>query len=68
VVPGAPEFWHLDPKEVSVARNRYGWEKRAKEIARKQKRDEKIKKRQNRATSEQSQEAPEPQEEVTFEE
>ena len=33
-----------------MARNRYGWEKRAKEIARKQKSDEKIKKRQNRAT------------------
>ena len=35
-----------------MARNRYGWEKRAKEIARKQKSDEKMKKRQNRATAE----------------
>jgi len=31
-----------------VARNRYGWEKRAKEIARKQKHEEKIKRRQNK--------------------
>jgi hypothetical protein len=67
VVPGAPEFQHLYAKEVSVARNRYGWEKRAKEIARKQKRDEKIKKRQNRA-AEQRQEAPETPEEATVEE
>jgi len=29
-----------------VARNRYGWEKRAKEIARKQKHEEKLKRRQ----------------------
>lgn len=67
MVHGAPEFRHLDPKEVSVARNRYGWEKRAKEIARKQKRDEKIKKRQSRA-AEPRQEAPEAQEEATSEE
>ncbi len=32
-----------------MARNRYGWEKRSKEIARKQKHDEKIKRRQNKA-------------------
>jgi len=31
-----------------VARNRYGWEKRAKEIARKQKNLEKLKRRQNK--------------------
>ncbi len=31
-----------------MARNRYGWEKRAKEIARKQKHDEKLKRRQNK--------------------
>ena len=31
-----------------MARNRYGWEKRAKEIARKQKHEEKIKRRQNK--------------------
>lgn len=34
-----------------MARNRYGWEKRAKELARKQKHDEKIKRRQNKGQS-----------------
>jgi hypothetical protein len=51
-----------------VARNRYGWEKRAKEIARKQKSDEKLKKRQNRGTSEEVAEEPQAQEEGTIEE
>ena len=32
-----------------MARNRYGWQKRAKEIARKQKNLEKLKRRQNKA-------------------
>jgi hypothetical protein len=31
-----------------VARNRYGWEKRAKEIARKQKSEEKLKRRRSK--------------------
>jgi hypothetical protein len=51
-----------------VARNRYGWEKRAKEIARKQKSDEKIKKPQNRATVEEPQEEPTAQKDGTIEE
>ena len=55
-----------------MARNRYGWEKRSKEIARKQKSDEKLKKRQNRATSEEVSEEvieePQAQEEGTIEE
>jgi hypothetical protein len=51
-----------------VARNRYGWEKRAKEIARKQKSEEKMKKRQNRATSAPEPEGPKAQEEGTIEE
>jgi len=34
-----------------MARNRYGWEKRAKEMARKQKHDEKIKRRQQGKTA-----------------
>jgi hypothetical protein len=51
-----------------VARNRYGWEKRAKEIARKQKSDEKMKKRQNRATAEETPEEPQAQDEGTSEE
>ena len=34
-----------------MARNRYGWQKRAKEIARKEKNDEKMKRRQGKAIS-----------------
>jgi hypothetical protein len=51
-----------------VARNRYGWEKRAKEIARKQKSDEKMKRRQNRAADKDASEVAEVQEEGTVEE
>ena len=51
-----------------MARNRYGWEKRTKEIARKQKSDEKMKKRQNQATEAESQAEPTAQEEGTIEE
>ena len=51
-----------------MARNRYGWEKRSKEIARKQKSDEKMKKRQNPATAEETPEEPTAQEEGTIEE
>ncbi len=41
---------HSIPGEVeAVARNRYGWEKRAKELARKQKNEEKQKRRQGKA-------------------
>ncbi len=32
-----------------MARNRYGWQKRAKELARKEKNDEKMKRRQGKA-------------------
>ena len=32
-----------------MAKNRYGWQKRAKELARKQKHDDKIKRRQGKA-------------------
>ncbi len=34
-----------------MARNRYGWEKRAKELARKQKNEEKMKRRQGKAVA-----------------
>lgn len=51
-----------------MARNRYGWEKRAKEIARKQKSDEKMKKRQGRAYEEENQAEPTSQAEGTIEE
>jgi hypothetical protein len=42
-----------------VARNRYGWEKRAKEIARKQKHEEKLKRRRNKTGKEEVAESPE---------
>jgi hypothetical protein len=34
-----------------LARNRYGWQKRAKELARKEKSDEKMKRRQGKTTT-----------------
>lgn len=42
-----------------MARNRYGWEKRAKEMARKQKNDEKMKRRQGKAGAPATEENPE---------
>jgi hypothetical protein len=49
-----------------MARNRYGWEKRAKEMARKQKHDEKVKKRQQSKTATPTEEdAPEVVEELS---
>ncbi len=42
-----------------MARNRYGWEKRAKELARKQKNEEKIKRRQNKVGTGAAAEEPE---------
>jgi hypothetical protein len=36
---------------MNLARNRYGWEKRAKEMARKQKHDEKLKRRQGKVAA-----------------
>jgi hypothetical protein len=41
---------HLE--EEAMARNRYGWEKRAKELARKQKSEEKQKRRQGKTQAE----------------
>lgn len=35
-----------------MARNRYGWQKRAKELARKQKQDDKMKRRQGKTQTE----------------
>ncbi len=48
-----------------MARNRYGWNKRAKEIARKQKSEEKIKRRQGKALTSPAEEMPEVIEEET---
>ena len=42
-----------------MARNRYGWQKRAKEIARKQKNDDKMKRRQGKMTTLAEEEMPE---------
>jgi hypothetical protein len=42
-----------------LARNRYGWQKRAKEIARKQKNDDKMKRRQGKITTLSEEEMPE---------
>jgi hypothetical protein len=42
---------NLSREAVSVARNRCTFEKRAKEIARKQKQEEKLKRRQNKIPS-----------------
>jgi hypothetical protein len=48
-----------------MARNRYGWEKRAKEMARKQKQEEKMKRRQNKTQAATEEEQPEVAEEGT---
>jgi hypothetical protein len=42
-----------------LARNRYGWQKRAKELARKEKKDEKMKRRQSKTTTPPAEEMPE---------
>ncbi|MGO9577910.1 MAG: hypothetical protein ACLP2P_00710 [Desulfobaccales bacterium] len=42
-----------------MARNRYGWQKRAKEIARKQKNDDKMKRRQGKIVTLAEEEMPE---------
>lgn len=49
-----------------MAKNRYGWEKRAKEMARKQKQEEKLKRRQQSKTvTPSAEEAPEVAEDLT---
>jgi hypothetical protein len=42
-----------------LARNRYGWQKRAKEMARKQKNEEKMKRRQSKTPTPSAPEIPE---------
>ena len=42
-----------------MAKNRYGWQKRAKEMARKEKNDEKMKRRQGKTTTLPAEEVPE---------
>jgi hypothetical protein len=48
-----------------LAKNRYGWQKRAKEIARKEKNNDKIKRRQGKITSSLAEEVPVVEEEGT---
>jgi len=48
-----------------LARNRYSWQKRAKEMARKEKNDEKMKRRQGKTTTPPAEETPEVREEGT---
>jgi hypothetical protein len=50
-----------------MARNRYGWQKRAKEIARKQKNDDKMKRRQGKVITLEGEEMPETSEEILTE-
>ncbi|MFA5183856.1 MAG: hypothetical protein WC405_21340 [Syntrophales bacterium] len=49
-----------------MAKNRYGWQKRAKELARKQKNDDKIKRRQGKALEPTVTELPAATEEETY--
>jgi len=51
-----------------MARNRYGWEKRAKEMARKQKNDEKMKRRQGKTETAPAEEMPEVVEDLSLNE
>ncbi len=51
-----------------MARNRYGWEKRAKEMARKQKNDEKMKRRQGKTETAPEEENPEVVEDLSLNE
>ncbi len=51
-----------------MARNRYGWEKRAKEMARKQKNDEKMKRRQGKVMATPVEELPEVVEDLSINE
>ena len=51
-----------------MAKNRYGWQKRAKELARKQKQEDKMKRRQNKAAAQEVEETLALPEEVPAEE
>jgi len=51
-----------------LARNRYGWQKRAKEMARKEKNDEKMKRRQGKTASTSAKAMPEVVEELSLNE
>jgi hypothetical protein len=46
-------------KRFSLAKNRYGWQKRAKEMARREKNDDKMKRRQSRTITPPAEDLPE---------
>ncbi len=48
----------LSLERQNLARNRYGWQKRVKEMARKEKKDEKMKRRQSKTTTPPAEEMP----------
>jgi hypothetical protein len=51
-----------------LAKNRYGWQKRAKEMARKEKNDEKMKRRQGKITTAPAEELPDEMVDLTLDE
>jgi hypothetical protein len=51
-----------------LAKNRYGWQKRAKELARKQKQEDKMRRRQNKGAAQEIEETPAFTEEMPAEE
>jgi hypothetical protein len=51
-----------------LAKNRYGWQKRAKEMARKEKNDEKMKRRQGKTTTPPAEEMPEVMMDISLDE
>jgi hypothetical protein len=51
-----------------LAKNRYGWQKRAKELARKQKQEDKMRRRQNKGATQEVQETQALPEEMPAEE
>jgi len=51
-----------------LARNRYGWQKRSKELARKEKNDEKMKRRQGKIVSTPAEAMPEVVEDLSLNE
>jgi hypothetical protein len=62
---GVPSF---AMRGTNLARNRYGWQKRAKEMARKEKNDEKMKRRQGKIVSSPAEVMPEVSEEFNLNE
>jgi hypothetical protein len=58
VVSGPRGFGILNIERQDLARNRYGWQKSAKELARKERKAEKIRRRQGKTTTSAVEEVP----------